>query len=76
VTKYCFLTTLGENLTLLYTFTFAYSILSVIDELLRNVCKFRWILLNIKVDRGRVQVMNPLKRDMEQFRGMQDMLHK
>jgi hypothetical protein len=29
------------------------------------MCRFHWILLNIEVDRGRVQVMDPLKRDME-----------
>jgi hypothetical protein len=34
VTAYYFLTTSGENLIFLYTFTFAYSMLSVIDELL------------------------------------------
>ena len=52
--------------------------LSVIDELLTyiNMCSFHWILLNIEVDRGNVEVMDPLKRDMEQFRDMQDMLQK
>jgi hypothetical protein len=39
VTKYCFLTTLDENLTLLYAFTFAYSMLSVINELLISIYK-------------------------------------
>jgi hypothetical protein len=32
-----FLTTSGENLTLLYKFTFAYSMLSLIDELLTYI---------------------------------------
>jgi hypothetical protein len=30
--------------------------------------------MNIEVDNGRVQVFDPLKRDMEQFHDMQDML--
>jgi hypothetical protein len=37
ITAYCFLTTSGGNLTLLYTFTFAYTMLSVIDELLTYI---------------------------------------
>jgi len=64
----------------LYTFTFAYSMLSVNDELLTyvytNVCSFHWILFNIEVDRGRVQIMDPLDRDMEQYRDMLDMIQK
>jgi hypothetical protein len=39
VTKYCLLTTSDENLTLLYTFTLAYSMLSVIKELLISIYK-------------------------------------
>jgi hypothetical protein len=31
MTAYCFLTTSRENLTLLYTFTFSYSMLSVMS---------------------------------------------
>jgi hypothetical protein len=30
--------------------------------------------MKIKIDNRRVQVLDPLKRDMEQFRDMQDML--
>jgi hypothetical protein len=30
--------------------------------------------MNIEVDNGRIQVFDPLNRDMEQFRDMQDML--
>jgi hypothetical protein len=30
--------------------------------------------MKIEIDNGRVQVLDPLKRDMEQFRDMQDML--
>jgi hypothetical protein len=35
--------------------------------------KCNWWVMNIKVDNGRVQVFDPLKRDMEEFRDMQDM---
>jgi hypothetical protein len=34
------------------------------------------ILMNIEIDNGRVQVLDPLKIDMEQFRDMQDMLQE
>ena len=39
-----------------------------------NVCRFHWILLDIQVDKGIVEVMDPLKRPLEEFRSMQDML--
>jgi hypothetical protein len=32
--------------------------------------------MNIDVDNGRVQVLDPLKRDTEQFHDMQDMLRE
>ena len=61
-------------------FTFVYSMLRVIDELLiyiyRNVCSFHWILLDIQIDKGRVEVMDPLKRNLAEFKSMQDMLQK
>jgi hypothetical protein len=38
------------------------------------MCMFHLILMKIEIDNGRVQVLDPLKRDMEQFRDMQDML--
>ena len=67
MTTYCFLTTSSEGLILLYIFTFSYSMLSAIDELQLpynfNVCSFHWILLNIRVDKGIVEVMDPLKRN-------------
>jgi hypothetical protein len=37
---------------------------------------FYWILFNIQVDNGRVVVLDPLRRDMEQFLDMQDMLQE
>jgi hypothetical protein len=40
------------------------------------MCRFHWILRNIEVDNGRVQVFDPLNRDMELFRDMQDMLQR
>ena len=39
-----------------------------------NLCSFHWILLNIRVDKRIVEVMDPLKRNLEEFRNMQDML--
>ena len=54
--------------------------LSVIDELLIyiyiNVCSFHWILLDIKIDKGIVEAFDPLTRNMEEFRSMQDMLQR
>jgi hypothetical protein len=32
--------------------------------------------MNIEIDNGRVQLLDPLRRDMEQFRDMQDMLQR
>jgi hypothetical protein len=40
------------------------------------MCRFHWILMKIEIDNRRVQVLDPLKRDMEQFRDMQDMLQE
>ena len=41
-----------------------------------NMCNFHWILLDIRVDKGIVEVMDPLKRNLEKFRNMQDMLQR
>jgi hypothetical protein len=40
------------------------------------VCRFHWILLDIQVDKGIAEVMDPLKRHLEEFRSMQDMLQR
>jgi hypothetical protein len=32
--------------------------------------------MKIEIDNGRVQVMDPLRRDMEQFHNMRDMLQE
>ena len=66
------------TVTVLYTFYFAYSMLSVIDELCIpayiNVRRFHWILLIIRVDDGIVLVMDSLNMDQEQWSDMKAML--
>ena len=65
MTTYYFLTTSGEGLTLLYTLIF-YSMLCEIDEFyLQNVYRFHWNLLDIQVDKAKVEVLDPLNRDMQ-----------
>ena len=65
------------SVTVLYTFYFAYSMLSVIDELCMhayiNVRRFHWILLTIKVDRGVVEVMDSLNWDPKDYSDMKTM---
>ena len=74
MTTYYFLTTSSEGLTLLYTLI-PYSMLCEIDDLyLKNVCMFHWVLLDIQVDKGKVEVLDPLNRNIEQFSSMQNML--
>ena len=76
MTTYYFLTTSGESLTLLYTLV-PYSMLCEIDEFyLQNVCRFHWILLDILVDKSKVEILDPLDRDIEQFSSMQNMLQR
>ena len=38
--------------------------------------KFHWVLLDIQIDKGIVEVRDPLSRDMEGFRNLQDMLQR
>jgi hypothetical protein len=40
------------------------------------MCSFHWILLDIQIDKGRVDVFDPLTRNMEEFQSMQDMLER
>jgi hypothetical protein len=40
------------------------------------MCRFHWILMKIEVDNGRVHVLDPLKRDIEEFCDVQDMLQE
>ena len=77
--QYCFLTTTGESLTdLLYTFNFSYSMLSVIHDvyIYINMCSFHWILLDIQVDKGIVEVRDPLSRGFDGFRDLQKLLQR
>ena len=74
MTTYYFLTTSGEGLTLLYTLV-PYLMLREIDEFyLQNMYRFHWILLDIQVDKSKVEVLDPLNIDIEQFSSMQHML--
>ena len=38
--------------------------------------KFHWVLLDIQIDKGIVEVRDPLSRDLEGFRNLQDMLQR
>jgi hypothetical protein len=38
------------------------------------MCSYHWILLDIQIDKGKVDVFDPLSRKMEQFQSLQDML--
>jgi len=68
------------SVSVLYTFFFAYSMLSVIDELCMsayvNVRSFHWILLNIQVDKSQVEVMDSLNKDQEKWSDMKAMLQR
>ena len=68
------------SVTVLYTFYFAYSMLSVIDELCMpayiNVRSFHWILLIIKVDVGQVQIMDSLDKSPEDYGDLVIMLQR
>jgi len=68
------------SVSVLYTLFFAYSMLSVIDELCMsayvNVRRFHWILLSIKVDKSEVEVMDSLNRNQEEWSDMKAMLQR
>jgi len=81
--KYYFLTDMGECYCLLHIpahFYFANSMLSVIDELCMtvyiNVCSFHWILLNIHVDTGVVDLMDSLNKEQEEYTSVTSMLNR
>ena len=38
------------------------------------MCRFHWILLNIQIDKGVVEVMDSLKKNFKEFEEIQDML--
>ena len=69
---YYFLTNTGECYCLLHIpshFNFAKSVLGVIDELCMtmyiNVCSFHWILFNIHVDTGAVDLLDSMVNEEE-----------
>ena len=68
------------SVTVFYTFYFAYSMFSVIDELCMhvyiNVSNFYWILLLIRVDEGVVEVMDSLRKDMDEYLDLQELLQR
>ena len=74
--QYCFLTTTSENLNdLLYTLNFF--LLDVKCNSCRiyiNMCSFHWILLDIQVDKGIVEVRDPMSRGLDGFRDLQKLL--
>ena len=73
--KYFFLTDMGECYCLMHIpshFYFSKSMLSVIDELCImtvyiNVCSFHWILFNIHVDTGAVDLMDSMFKEQEDY---------
>ena len=65
---------LQVSVTVLYTFCFAYSMLSVIDELC--VRRFHFILLVIQFDAGKVLVMDSLRKDSEMWADLKKILQR
>jgi hypothetical protein len=64
------------SVSILYTFFFAYSILSVIDELYMRVCSFHWILLKIQFDTSSVEILDSLDKPEVLFSDMKAILQK
>ena len=62
------------SVTILYTFCFAYSMLSVIDELYAR--RFHFILLIIQLDQGIVLVMASKRKDPEMWADLVEMLQR
>jgi hypothetical protein len=46
------------------------------SDYLVYMCSYHWIMLDIQIDKGRVDIFDPLSRNMEQFQSMQDMLQR
>ena len=63
-----------------YKFYFAYSMLSVVDELCMpayiNVRRFHWILLIISVDDGIVETLDSLGKDPGEYAGVVRMIDR
>ena len=68
------------SVTVFYTFYFAYSMFSAIDELCKhvhiNVRRFHWIPLIIKIDIGEVEVLDSLRKDPKEFASVYYMIQK
>jgi hypothetical protein len=68
------------SVTILYTFTFPYSMLSVIDELLTYIIKlarsYHWILPNIECDYGRVEIFDSLKKELNEYQSIIHMIER
>jgi hypothetical protein len=71
--KFYFLTTSSECFYLVQIL-FAYSMLSVIDELCMRVCSYHWILLKIQFDKSRVEIMDSLDKPEALWSDMKAML--
>jgi hypothetical protein len=68
------------SITILYTFTFSYSMLSVIDELLTYRIKlarsYHYILLKIEPDYGKVEIFDSLKKELNEYQSIIDMIER
>jgi hypothetical protein len=68
------------SVTILYIFTFPYSMLSVIDELLTYIIKlarsYHWILLKIETDYGRVEIFDSLKKEHNEYQSIIHMIER
>jgi hypothetical protein len=74
--NFYFLTSSGECFYLVHIFFFAYSMLSVIDELCMRVSSFHWILLKIQFDTSTVQILDSMDKPEVLFSDMKAMLQK
>jgi hypothetical protein len=68
------------SVTILYTFTFPYWMLGVIDELSTYIIKlarmYHWILLKIQLDYGRVEIFDSLKKNLNEYQSIIDMIER
>jgi hypothetical protein len=68
------------SVTILYIFTFPYTMLSVIDELLTYIIKlarrYHWILLKIQSDYGMVEIFDSLKKTLNEYQSIIDMIER
>ena len=62
------------SVTVLYTFYFAYSMLTVIDDLC--VRRFHFILLDIQLEEGKVTVLDSRRKEARDYADMIEMLQK